>query len=284
MINSTYSIVSDNTVFSEDWDSIKVTISRDSSIGPNYAVFAVSGEANPLIWNNQYKPSVIEALGGNGNSRIAFTSQELSYSPETYNSSGNYSTSPTRVIGVNSNGSVGADFVYHLNLTGLNVNVNGMSQWQNVLQITKVFTLTGEVDHTFASNGKLSLNTSTGSFTSSNAPEVVVDGSGNLYIAYSPSATSNFSATGGLYKFNNNGQSINGFQSPIDPSNANLLGVSGDNLYYVTSDQVLRAVNTGNGTGGPVSSAPSIPFNWNNGATDITNSGIAKLLIFVTAY
>jgi len=43
-----YSISSDSVMFSEDWDSIKVTITRDSYYGPNYAVVAVSGQAELL--------------------------------------------------------------------------------------------------------------------------------------------------------------------------------------------------------------------------------------------
>lgn len=68
MVN--YTINADGFNFSEDWDSINITVSRDGYDGSNYAVVAVSGSATPGVWDNQYKPSTIQALGGNGSSAI----------------------------------------------------------------------------------------------------------------------------------------------------------------------------------------------------------------------
>ena len=259
----TYSISSTSTSFTEDWDRLNISVngtSTDTSTTWSSLVIAVKGSALPRIWDSQYQKSFVEPLGGNAGSPESFKSHELPYTPYSY--SNNF---VDRVLEVNSNSAThGPEFLYHL---------NSISKWdsstqndQNYIQITKVDADTGLVVSSFGSEGKLELKTNISLGSSYSTPEVVTDSLGNLYVSRESGGQSTlekYSPQGVLDpSFNNSGHFV---------LSTNLLGVSGSNLYVISSDETLQAINTATGASTQVSNAPAIPFV--QAGTDSTSPG-----------
>lgn len=266
---TTYSISSANTSLTEDYDRLNISVNGVSTEPtPTWSsvVIAVKGSALPAIWSghnsNQYIKSFVEPLGGNAGSPESFKSHELPFTPYSYSAMNTID----RVLEVNSiAGTPGPEFLYHLN----SITRYDQSEQNNLnyIQITKVNADTGFVVSSFGTGGKLELRSSSNDFgTSQNSPEVVTDNAGNLYVLRDGEGLNSFqkySPQGAIESFSNAPQ--------LSASSTNLLGVSGSNLYVISSGSQLHAINTTTGQSTQVSGAPSIPFV--NSGTDSTAPG-----------
>ena len=261
----TYSITSDSTSFTEDYDRLNISVngtSTETSTTWSSLVIAVKGSALPRVWDNQYQNSFVEPLGGNAGSLESFKSHELPFTP-TSSSGMNF---VDRVLEVNSNSAThGPEFLYQLN--SISKYDSSTQNNQNYIQITKVDADTGLVVSSFGTGGKLELRSSNNNFGSSqNSPEVVTDNTGNLYVLRDGEGSNSFQ------KYSPSGVLDSSFVNTAQSaSSTNLLGVSGSNLYVISSNNQLLTVNTATGTSTQVSGAPAIPFV--QAGTDSTSSG-----------